>query len=238
MSVKLNEVDELLQRINELESRINALESNARIVECKELHILDAEGNRLISLSVNDENTGEILISSTSGNSGVQILGEDTNGGGYLEVFKDFSETIEPFCIPRRDAVRIRICREGLGGGGEVSTHRNHASNVTLGSGHGYAGEIWIEGEHDSECTGAGRIILGVNRVRDEGVILIQKSVYNHIEDEYEMETVTKIGHGRPPEARYAVDPHEKVRNIRANLPTPLSEDDDADEGECGCGSQ
>jgi hypothetical protein len=209
MSLAPKEVDELRQHIDELEARITELESNTRVVECKELHILDAEGNRLISLSVNEENSGEILIRSASGKSGVQILGKDQYGGGYLEVFKDFSEIIEPFCLPRRDAVRIRINDERLGGGGKVSTHRNHASTVTLGSMLGYAGEFWVEGEHDSECQGAGRIILGVNRERDEGVILIQKPVYKEDVNDYEMETVTKIGHGHPPKARYTVSSNE-----------------------------
>ena len=122
MSLAPKEVDELRQHIDELEARITELESNTRVVECKELHILDAEGNRLISLSVNEENSGEILIRSASGKSGVQILGKDQYGGGYLEVFKDFSETLEPFCLPRRDAVRIRINKEILGGGGNIST--------------------------------------------------------------------------------------------------------------------
>ncbi len=239
MSLTPKEVDELRQHINELEARITELESNTRVVECKELNILDAEGNSLISLSVNDENSGEILIRSTSGKGGVQILGQDLyqGEGGSVEVFKDFPETIDPFCIPRRDSVRIRINREAFGGGGQVSTHRNHAANITLGSVYGYAGEIWIQGEHDSECTGGGRIILGVNRERDEGVILIQKPVYNHYDDEYEMETITKIGHGRPPEARYEVGPHETKRNIRNNLPTRTSENDDPDAGGCGSGS-
>ena len=239
MPLTPKEVAELRRHIDELEARITELESNTRVVECKELNILDADGNILISLSVNDENSGEILIRSTSGKGGVQILGKDLYGGegGSLEVFKDFHETIEPFCIPRRDSIRIRINKETLGGGGQISTHRNHAENVTIGSGYGYAGEISIQGEHDSECTGAGRIILGVNRERDEGVILIQKPVYNHDDDEYEMETITKIGHGHPPKARYKVDPHETKRNRRNNLPTPTSENDDPDAGGCGCGS-
>ena len=49
--------------------------------------------------------------------------------GGSLEVFKDFQETIEPFCIPRRDSVRIRINKEAFGGGGQISTNKNHAAN-------------------------------------------------------------------------------------------------------------
>ena len=209
MSLTSKEVDELRQHIDELESRIAELESNKRVVECKELHLLDAEGNRLISLSVNEENSGEILIKSTSGQSGVQILGKGQYGGGFLEVFKDYSETIEPFSIPRRDAVRIRISNEVYGGGGKISTHRNHAASVTLGSGYGYAGELWIQGEHDREIQGGGRIILGVDRERDEGVILIQKPVYNENEKDYVMETVTKIGHGKPPAVRYPVSSKE-----------------------------
>lgn len=209
MSLTSKEIDEFRRRIDELESRIDELESNTRVIQCKEFHIVNSEGIPLISLSVNEENSGEILIKSASGKSGVQILGEDQYGGGFLEVFKEFSETLEPFCLPRRDAVRIRINQEILGGGGKVSTHRNHAASVTLGSGFGYAGELWIQGEHDQDIQGAGRIVLGVNRERDEGVILIQKPVYSEDENVYEMETVAKIGHGHPPKARHTVSSNE-----------------------------
>ena len=142
MSLTSKEVAELRRHIDELESRIDELESNTRVIQCKEFHIVNAEGTPLISLSVNEENSGEILIRSASGKSGVQILGKDQYGGGFLEVFKDFSETLEPFGLPRRDAVRIRISSETLGGGGKISTHRNHAAGVTLGSVYGYAGEL------------------------------------------------------------------------------------------------
>ena len=203
MSLTPKELDDLRRHIDELESRIDELESNTQVIQCQEFHIVNSEGIPVISLSVNEENSGEILVRNASGKSGVQILGKDQYGGGFLEVFKDFSETLEPFCVPRRDAVRIRINQEILGGGGKISTHRNHAPNVTLGSGYGYAGELWIQGEHDRKIQGAARIVLGVNRERDEGVILIQKPVYNEEENDYEMETVAKIGHAHPPKARY-----------------------------------
>ena len=216
MSLTSKEVNELRHHIDKLERRIAELESNTRVVECQELHIVDAEGTPLISLSVNEEDSGEILIKSVSGKSGVQILGEKKQtGGGHLQVFKDFSETFEPFCLPRRDSVELSIEKEVFGGGGRVTTGRNHAPSVTLGSGYGYAGELSIQGEHDSECHGAGRIVLGVNRERDEGVILIQKPVYNADEDEYDMETITKIGNGRPPECRYTV-PTDSTEEIES----------------------
>lgn len=188
--------ERLQRRIEALEHRLAEAESKS-VLRCSELHIVNADGKCVITLSVNENGAGEIRVESVHGMSGVHICGEDDNGGGFLEVFKKFTEILDPCILPRKDAIHLRIQDEDLGGGGTVCTLKNYADSVTLGSRYGYGGFVSINGEQD----GAGRVLLGVNRETDEGVILLRTPGGDDPENDY-METLTKLGNGEPPACR------------------------------------
>ena len=191
----------LQRRIEELERKLAKYEAEP-ILKCSELHIVDSTGNPVITLSVNEDGFGEILVESVNGISGVHIRGEALNGGGSLEVFKKFAETLEPWIVPRKDSVLLVIEKEELGGGGEVRTLRNHAESVSLGSHYGYGGVVSVNGEHDRECHAGGRVLIGVDRETDQGVILLRTVGDPEGDPDHWMKTVTKLGNGNPPEYR------------------------------------
>lgn len=187
----------LQRRIEALERRLSEIEATP-VLKLSELHIVDTEGESVITLSVNEDGAGEIRVASPGGMSGVSICGEDANGGGFLEVFKEFTEILEPCILQRKDAVRLEIKEEDLGGGGQIRAFKNYADSVSLGSRYGYGGFVSINGEYDAPDPGAGRILLGVNRETDEGVILLRTSGGTAPEND-NMKTLTTFGSGKPP---------------------------------------
>ena len=192
--------EELQRRIEALERRLAEAESRS-VLRCSELHIVDADGKSVITLSVNENGAGEIRVESVHGMSGVHICGEDDKGGGFLEVFKQFTEILDPCILPRKDAICLGIQDEDLGGGGTVCTFKNYADSVTLGSRYGYGGFVSVNGEPHAPHPGAGRILLGVTRETDEGVILLRTPGGDDPENG-DMQTLTKLGNGTPPAYR------------------------------------
>ena len=192
----IEDFEGLQRRIEELERRLAEAESKP-VLKCTELHIVDTEGESVITLSVNEEGSGEIRVGSVNGMSGVYICGEDDKGGGFLEVFKQFTEILDPCILPRKDAVCLRIENEIFGGGGMLNTRRNYSDSVELGSHYGYGGFVSVNGEQD----GAGRVLLGVAKKTDEGVILLRTPGDADPEND-DMKTLTKIGTGEPPRGR------------------------------------
>lgn len=204
--------EELQQRIEELEHRLAEAESRP-VLKCDELHIVDSKGTAVITLSVNEGGSGEIRVKSAKGLSGVHICGEDYKGSGFLEVFKNFTEILDPYIVPRKDAVYLEIADEGLGGGGELRTERNHGYSVALGSRYGYGGFVSISGESDSAVSGESdsseRVLLGVDRETDTGVILLKavKTAEDPEDDPNDLsadglKTMAKLGQGAPPAYR------------------------------------
>ena len=193
--------EELQRRIEALERRLAEAESRS-VLRCSELHIVDADGKSVITLSVNENGAGEIRVESVHGMSGVHICGEDDKGGGFLEVFKQFTEILDPCILPRKDAIRLGIQDEDLGGGGTVCTFKNYVDSVTLGSRYGYGGFVSVNGETDS----SERVLLGVDRQTDAGVILL-KTVKNAEDPKDDpddfgangLKTLVKLGKGAPP---------------------------------------
>ena len=194
-------LEELQRRIEELERKLATYEAEP-VLKCSELHIVDSTGKPVITLSVNEDGSGEILVESVNGMSGVHIQGENHDGGGSLEVFKKFAETLDPWIVPRKDYVMLVIAPEDLGGGGEVRTLRNHAESVSLGSHYGYGGVVSVNGEYDSECHAAGRVLIGVDRETDQGVILLRTVGDPEGDPDHWMKTLTKLGNGEPPDCR------------------------------------
>ena len=193
----------LQRRIEALERRLAEAESKS-VFKCTELHIVDTQGESVITLSVNEDGAGEIRVGSVNGMSGVYLCGEDYKGGGLLEVFKQFTEILDPCILPRKDVVCLGIKDEDLGGGGTLSTRRNYNYSVELGSHYGYGGFVSVNGEQDS----AGRVLLGVARETDEGVILLRTPGDADPEND-DMKTLTKIGNGDPPRGRAHPTPKE-----------------------------
>lgn len=200
----------LQRRVEALERRLEEIEETEAtpVLKISELHIVDTEGESVITLSVNENGAGEIRVGSLHGMSGVSICGEDENGGGFLEVFKEFTEILNPCILQRKDAVRLGIQQEDLGGGGQICTFKNYADSVRLGSLYGYGGFVSVSGEYDAAHPGAGRILLGINRKTDEGVILLRTPGDADAEND-NMKTLTKLGNGEPPAYRA----HEDGKN-------------------------